>query len=110
MIDPKTQRIIGWAAFAGVLTACGAIGLISQNQWQAALIAVIIADIILLPTFMILLRTRRRTKKIVRTLEDQQQEQLDALAQVGEISATHRQDDKPKESTTQNPNSEMTQL
>jgi hypothetical protein len=110
MIDPKTQTKIGWAAFAGVLTACGACGLIWQGQVQAALIAVIIADIILLPTFMILLRTRRRTKKNVRNLEDQQQEQLDALAQVGEISTTPSHDDKPKESTTQNPNSEMTQL
>src|SRR5215203_4356243 len=108
MIDPKTQRIIGWAAFAGVFAACDACGLVWQNQVQAALIAVIIADIILLPTFVILLRTRRRTKKIVRNLEDQQQDQLDALAQVGEISTTPSQDEKSKESTNQNPNSEMT--
>ncbi|MEO5951528.1 MAG: hypothetical protein ABIQ44_03580 [Chloroflexia bacterium] len=85
MMEPKVQRIIGWAAFVGVFTACAAVGLIWQNQVQLAIIAVVVADIILLPTFMILLRTRRKTKKIVRKIEDQQQEQLDALAEVGEI-------------------------
>ncbi len=86
MPDSKTQRIIGWAAFAGVLVACSACGLIWQNQVQAAVIAIIVADIVLLPTFMILLRTRRRTKKIVRQQEEVQQEQLDALAGVGDLA------------------------
>ena len=86
MPDPKTQRIIGWVAFAGVLTACAGCGLVWQNQVQAALIAMIIADIVLIPTFIILLRTRRRTKKIVRQQEEAQQEQLDALAGVGDLT------------------------
>ena len=84
MPDPKTQRIIGWVAFAGVLASCAACGLIWQNQVQAAIIAAVVADIILLPTFMYLIRTRRRTKKIVRKQEETQQEQLDALAGVGD--------------------------
>ena len=86
MPDPKTQRIIGWVAFGGVFIACAACGLVWQNQVQAALIAVIIADIVLIPTFVYLLRTRRRTKKIVRRQEETQQEQLDALAGVGDLT------------------------
>jgi ABC-type bacteriocin/lantibiotic exporter with double-glycine peptidase domain len=85
MPDPKTQRIVGWVAFAGVLAACAACGLIWQNQVQAAIIAVILADIILLPTFLYLIRTRRQTKKIVHKQEEAQQEQLDALAGVGDV-------------------------
>jgi ABC-type bacteriocin/lantibiotic exporter with double-glycine peptidase domain len=85
MPDPKTQRIIGWIAFGGVLAACASCGLIWQNQVQAAIIAAVIADIVLIPTFMYLLRTRRRTKKIVRRQEETQQEQLDALADVGAL-------------------------
>ncbi len=79
---------MGWAAFAGVFAACGACALIWQNQVQAAVIAIVLADIILLPTFMILLRTRRRTKKVVRQKEEVQQEQLDALASVGDSTGT----------------------
>jgi ABC-type bacteriocin/lantibiotic exporter with double-glycine peptidase domain len=86
MIDPKRQRIIGWLAFAGVFVSCGACGLIWQNQVQLALYAIIAADVILLPTFMILLRTRRRTKKIVQQREQTEQEQLDALAGVGDLA------------------------
>lgn len=74
--------------------ACSACGLIWQNQVQAAIIAIIIADIVLLPTFVILLRTRRRAKKIARQVEDEQQEQLDALAGLGEVAPPKPADDK----------------
>ena len=97
MMEPRIQKIIGWAAFVGVFTACAAVGLISQNQVQLAIIAVVVADIILLPTFMILLRTRRKTKKIVRQIEDQQQEQLDALAGVGDIAIPEVTQEKDSE-------------
>ena len=93
MPDPKSQRIVGWVAFAGVLTACAACGLIWQNQVQAAIVALILADIVLLPTFLYLIRTRRRTKKIVRQQEDVQQEQLDALAGVGDLTTQEKKVD-----------------
>lgn len=97
MMEPRVQRIIGWAAFVGLFSACAAIGLISQNQVQLAIIFIVVADIILLPTFMILLRTRRKTKKIVRQREDAEQEQLDALAGVGDIVQPEQADSNRNE-------------
>jgi len=84
MPDPKTQRLIGWLAFAGVLATCFGCGLFWQNQVVAAVIAFVIADLIIIPTFLYLLTTRRRLKKVVKRTEEAQ---LDALAGVGEVMA-----------------------
>lgn len=83
MPNPRTQTILGWLSVAGVLLACSACGLLWQNQLNAGLIAFVLADIILIPAFVLLLRTRRKTKQVVRRIEDMQQEQLDALAGLG---------------------------
>ena len=83
MPNPRTQTILGWLSVAGVLLACSACGLLWQNQLNAGLIAFVLADLILIPAFVLLLRTRRKTKQVVRRIEDMQQEQLDALAGLG---------------------------
>ncbi len=82
MPNTKTQRLIGWLVFAGVLTTCGGCGLLWQNQVTPAIIALVLAELIILPTFVFLLRTRRRLKRVVRRKEDAQ---LDALAGVGDV-------------------------
>jgi hypothetical protein len=82
MPNANTQRLIGWLIFAGVLATLLGCGLLWQNQWTAAVIAMVIADLIILPTFFYLIATRRRLKKVVRRRED---EQLDALAGVGDL-------------------------
>jgi ABC-type transport system involved in cytochrome bd biosynthesis fused ATPase/permease subunit len=84
--NPRTQTILGWLSVAGVLLACSACGLLWQNQLNAGLIAFVLADLILIPAFVLLLRTRRRTKQVVRQLEEVQQEQLDALAGLGDMA------------------------
>src|SRR4051794_35325895 len=83
--NAKTQRLIGWFAFAGVLATCFGCGLLSQNQVPPAVFAFVTADLIIVPTFFILLTTRRRLKKVVRRREDAQ---LDALAGVGPLVET----------------------
>jgi hypothetical protein len=87
MPDPKTQRLIGWLAFAGVLATCSGCGLLWQNQVAAAIIAFVAADLIIVPTFFYLLTTRRRLKKVVRRKEEAQ---LDALAGVGDLASDQR--------------------
>jgi hypothetical protein len=77
----------------GVLVACSACGLIWQNQVNAGLIAFVLADLILIPAFVLLLRTRRKTKQIARQVEDAQQEQLDALGDVGKLSKQEGHDE-----------------
>jgi uncharacterized membrane protein YfcA len=74
---------LGWLSVVGTLVACTACGLFWQNQLSAGLIAFVLADLILIPAFVLLLRTRRKTKRIARQIEDMQQEQLDALAGLG---------------------------
>ena len=85
MPNPNTQRYIGWIATIGVLASCFGCGLLSQNQIRAALAFMVLAWIILVPTFVYLLRTRRQLKKVVRAREEKTQEQLDALAEVGRL-------------------------
>jgi ABC-type bacteriocin/lantibiotic exporter with double-glycine peptidase domain len=82
MPNTNTQRLIGWLIFAGVLATFLGCGLLWQNQVTAAVIAMVIADLVILPTFVFLLATRRRLKKVVRHREE---EQLDALAGVGDM-------------------------
>ena len=89
MPNSSTQRLIGWLIFAGVLTTLLGCGLLWQNQWSAAVIVMVIADLIILPTFFFLIATRRRLKKVVRRRED---EQLDALAGVGDLIEDPRPD------------------
>ena len=86
MPNPRTQTILGWLSVIGVLLACSACGLLWQNQLNAGLIAFVLADLILIPAFVLLLRTRRKTKQVVRRIEEAQQEQLDALAGVGDMT------------------------
>ena len=86
MPNPRTQTILGWLSVAGVLLASSACGLLWQNQLNAGLIAFVLADLILIPAFVLLLRTRRKTKQVVRRIEEAQQEQLDALAGVGDMT------------------------
>jgi ABC-type bacteriocin/lantibiotic exporter with double-glycine peptidase domain len=83
MPNPNTQRLIGWLIFAGVLATFLGCGLLWQNQATAAVIAMVIAEIIVVPTFVYLLATRRRLKKVVRRREE---EQLDALVSIGNLS------------------------
>jgi ABC-type bacteriocin/lantibiotic exporter with double-glycine peptidase domain len=90
MPDAKTQRLIGWLAFAGVLATCFGCGLLWQNQVVAAVIAFVIADLIIVPTFVYLLTTRRRLKKVVRRREEAQ---LDALAGVNDLIAKDASED-----------------
>jgi hypothetical protein len=85
--------MLGWLAVVGILVACSACGLIWQNQLNAGLIAFVLADLILILAFVLLLRTRRKTKRVVRQLEDVQQDQLDALAGVGEPDERRRTTD-----------------
>jgi pheromone shutdown protein TraB len=82
MPDAKTQRIIGWLVFTGVLATCFGCGLLWQNQVVAAVVALVVAELIVLPTFFYLLTTRRRLKKVVRRREEAQ---LDALAGVNDL-------------------------
>jgi hypothetical protein len=91
MPNANTQRLIGWLILAGVLATLLGCGLIWQNQMTAAVIAIVIADLIILPTFFYLIATRRRLKKVVRSREE---EQLDALAGVGDISGTTPPDEQ----------------
>jgi ABC-type bacteriocin/lantibiotic exporter with double-glycine peptidase domain len=92
MPNARTQRLIGWLVFVGVLATFLGCGLIWQNQMTAAVIALVFAELIILPTFFYLLTTRRRLKKIVRRKEE---EQLDALAGVGDIISTPSSDEEP---------------
>jgi len=82
MPDAKTQRIIGWLVFTGVLATCFGCGLLWQNQVVAAVVALVVAELIVLPTFFYLITTRRKLKKVVRRREEAQ---LDALAGVGSV-------------------------
>jgi hypothetical protein len=81
--DAKTQRYIGWIAFIGVLTSCFACSLLWQNQLTAGIVFLIAAELILAPVFVFLLRTRRKTKKVVAQTEAEREAELDALAGVG---------------------------
>jgi ABC-type bacteriocin/lantibiotic exporter with double-glycine peptidase domain len=85
MPNARTQRLIGWLVFVGVLATFFGCGLIWQNQMTAAVIALVFAELIILPTFFYLLTTRRRLKKIVRRNEEKQ---LDALANVNKLITT----------------------
>ena len=96
MPNAKTQRLIGWFAFAGVLATCFGCGLLWQNQVVASIIAFVIADLIIVPTFFYLLTTRRRLKKVVRRREEAQ---LDALAGVGDIVPENKGNEEAKSNT-----------
>ena len=88
MPDPKLQRNLSLAATVGVLATCFGCTLLWQNQILAAIIALVVAELILLPLFVYLLSTRRKLKKMAAHRDVEKQEQLDALAGVGDIMAT----------------------
>lgn len=88
MPNPRTQRYVGWIATLGVLTSCMGCGLLIRNEVNASIAFLILAQLILLPTFVYLLRTRRRLKRVARTRDEQKQEELDALAGVGSLLPT----------------------
>jgi hypothetical protein len=81
----KTQRYLGWIGAVGVLTACFACGLIANNQVNASVVFFIAAQAILVPLFLVLISTRRRIKRVVRsrdaTRTAQRQAELDALGE-----------------------------
>lgn len=87
MPDPNTQRYIGLVATVGVLTSCFGCALMARNEVSASLAFLILAQLILLPTFVYLLRTRRSLKRVARTREARRKEELDALAGVGGLLA-----------------------
>jgi ABC-type bacteriocin/lantibiotic exporter with double-glycine peptidase domain len=86
--DAKAQRNIALLAMGGVLASCFGCGLLWQNQIMAAVVVLILAELVLVPVFVILLRTRRRLKKVVAQQDREKQEQLDALAGVGTLTET----------------------
>jgi hypothetical protein len=81
----KTQRYLGWIGAVGVLTACFACGLIANNQVNASVVFFIAAQAILVPLFLVLISTRRRIKRVVRSRDAtrtvQRQAELDALGE-----------------------------
>jgi hypothetical protein len=90
--DAKTQRYIGWIAIIGVLTSCFACSLLWQNQLTAGIVFLIAAEAILAPVFVFLLRTRRKTKKIVAQTDAERAAELDALASVGGATEAGREE------------------
>ncbi|MEO8286863.1 MAG: hypothetical protein ABI670_10555 [Chloroflexota bacterium] len=97
MPDAKTQRIVGWLVFVGVLSTCFGCGLLWQNQVNAAVIMLVVAELIIIPTFIYLTRTRRRLKKVARIKET---EQLNALAGVGDMVDSSRNTEAEGDNTT----------
>jgi cytochrome c biogenesis protein CcdA len=84
MPNAKTQRLLFFFGFVGVLTSCFGCGLAFNNQIGAAQVALIVAWLILVPLFGYLISTRRRLKKVVRRKEALQQEELSALGTLGQ--------------------------
>src|SRR4028119_2226825 len=66
MPNAKTQRLLFFFGFVGVITSCFGCGLAFNNQIGAAQVALIVAWLILVPLFGYLISTRRRLKKGVR--------------------------------------------
>ncbi len=94
MPDARTQRYIGWIAFIGVLATCFACSLLWQNQITAGIVFLIAAELILAPVFVYLLRTRRKTKKIAALTESERAAELEALASVGSVIESGREEGK----------------
>ena len=84
MPNAKTQRLLFFFGFVGVMTSCFGCGLAFNNQIGAAQVALIVAWLILVPLFGYLLSTRRRLKKVARRKEARQQEELSALGTLGQ--------------------------
>ncbi len=85
MPNPKTQRYLGMIAITGVLLSCFGCGLAANNQTNAATAFLVLAWLILVPLFGYLISIRRRTKRVVRMHDVQRQQELDALANIGNV-------------------------
>ena len=85
MPNPTTQRYIGMIAITGVLLSCFGCGLAANNQTNAATAFLVLAWLILVPLFGYLISIRRRTKRVVRKQDEQRKEELDALANIGNV-------------------------
>ncbi len=83
MPTAKTQRLLFFIGFAGVLASCFGCGLAFNNRIGDAQVALIVAWLLLVPLFGYLISTRRRLKKVVRRREARQQEELAALGTLG---------------------------
>ena len=94
MPNAKTQRLLFFFGFVGVITSCFGCGLAFNNQIGAAQVALIVAWLILVPLFGYLISTRRRLKKVVRRKEALRQEELSALGTLGQEIGEGTTDDR----------------
>ena len=72
-------------ATTGVLLSCFGCALAANNQINAATAFLVLAWLILVPTFGYLISVRRRTKRVVRKQDEQHKQELDALASIGSV-------------------------
>ncbi len=93
MPTAKTQRLLFFIGFVGVMMSCFGCGLAFNNQIAASQVALIVAWLILVPLFGYLISTRRRLKKVVRHREVRQQEELSALGTLGHEIGEGRSDE-----------------
>lgn len=86
MPTPKAQRLLAFLAIMGTLVSCFGCTLAFNNQMNAARVALIVAWIILVPLFVYLIVTRRRSKSLqkqeLQAHEEQLQKELEALATI----------------------------
>ncbi len=94
MPTAKTQRLLFFIGFVGVMASCFGCGLAFNNQMGASQVALIVAWLILVPLFGYLISTRRRMKKIVRRHEARRQEELAALGTLSEEIQGETTDDR----------------
>jgi hypothetical protein len=83
--NPTTQRYVGMIAITGVLLSCFGCGLAANNQTNAATAFLVLAWLILVPLFGYLISVRRRSKRVVRMQNEQRNQELDALANIGSV-------------------------
>lgn len=94
MPTAKTQRLLFFIGFVGVMASCFGCGLAFNNQMGASQVALIVAWLILVPLFGYLISTRRRLKRVVRHKEARQQEELSALGTLGQKIDEGTMDDR----------------
>lgn len=86
MLNPKTQRYLGWIGVVGTLVSCFGCTLAFRNEMNAARAFLILAWLILVPLFLYLIVLRSRAsaeyKRRLRRQEAQAQRELEALATV----------------------------
>jgi hypothetical protein len=76
----KAQRYLAYVAVIGTLTACFGCGLAYNNQMSASRAFLIVSWLILVPLFIYLLSTYRRTKRVSQKRTAREAEELAALA------------------------------